>query len=137
MTDRHAGYYYPPPATIEVYEARIDALRDVDRRLRVGFVVALVNGMLKRPFAPEFSVFVGGNEAEKLIIVGNMEGRLDTIYRARALLATLTSMARSTPIFREMNVEDRFTFLDLIRMLGFTQITVSDGDAFSHQILLR
>jgi hypothetical protein len=29
------------------------------------------------------------------------------------------------------------TFLDLAKMLGFKQITISDGDKFSHQVFLK
>ena len=73
----------------------------------------------------------------KLIIVSNVEGRLDTIYRVRAYLATLTSSARVTPIFRELQVEDWFTFLDLAKLLGFERVTISDGRDFAHQIILK
>ena len=73
----------------------------------------------------------------KLIVVGNLPGRLNTIYRVRALLATMTSVARTLPIFRQHGVEDDFTFLDLMKMLGFESVTVSDGDSFTHQIILR
>lgn len=135
--DRHAGYYYPKPAEIEVYEARATTLPGADRRRRVGFVVTLVNAMMTKPFPPGAAFFAKGDDAEKLIIISNRTGQLDTIYRVRALLATLTSSARATPIFTEFNVEDVFTFLDLAVMLGFKQITVSDGDTFSHQILLK
>jgi hypothetical protein len=135
--DRHAGYYYPKPAEVEVYEARSRILAEADRRRRVGFVVAVVNDMLQRPYAPPLSVFVKGEQAQKLIIVANVSGRLDTVYRVRAYLATLTASARATPIFAEYEVEDWFTFLDLAKMMGFEQITVSDGDAFAHQIVLK
>ena len=93
--------------------------------------------MRERPYPPTFAVFPKGSQAQKLIIVSNLAGRLNTVYRARALLATLTSVARTTPIFREYAVEDIFTFLDLLKMLGFTQVTVSDGDSFAHQIKLK
>ena len=135
--DRHVGYYYPKPAAIEVYRSRAKPLPDAGRRQRVGFVVGIVTDMLKRPFPPNVSLFVKGDEAEKLIIVSNVGGRLDTIYRVRALLATLTSGARTTPVFHDYRVEDWFTFLDLLRMLGFERVTVSDGDAFAHQILIQ
>lgn len=135
--DRHAGYYYPKPAAIEVYEARATTLPGADRRRRIAFVVAVVNAMLDKPFPPGAALFAKGEEAEKLIIISNRPGQLDTIYRVRALLATLTSSARATPIFNDFDVEDVFTFLDLAKMLGFKQITVSDGDTFSHQILLK
>lgn len=135
--DRHEGYYYPKPKEVEVYKARAKALDEADRQSRVGFIVGVVNEMLERPYPPPIAVFAKGSEAEKLIIVSNVEGRLDTIYRVRAYLATLTSSARMTPIFREYHVEDWFTFFDLAKMLGFEMITISDGDTFAHQVLLE
>ena len=135
--DRYVGYYYPEPAAIEVYHARAQVLPGADRRRRVGFIVAVVNDMLARPYPPTASLFAKGAEAEKLIIVSNEVGRLNTIYRVRALLATLTSSARATPIFRDYQVEDLFTFLDMAKMLGFERITVSDGDTFTHQIVIE
>lgn len=135
--DRHVGYYYPKPQAIEVYKARARVLEDSNRRRRIGFVVTLVTAMLERPFSPSFSIFAKGSEAEKLIIVSNVAGRLDTVYRVRALLATMTSVSRTTEIFREFAVEEIFTFLDLLKMMGFKLLTVSDGDAFAHQIKLE
>ncbi len=136
-TDRYVGYYYPKPAAIEVYRARARTLPEADRRRRIGFVIGVVNQMRQRPYPPEYAVFAKGGKAHKLIIVSNRAGHLNTIYRVRALLATLTSVARTTPIFREYNVEDYFTFLDLVKMLGFELVTVSDGDTFTHQIVLE
>ena len=135
--DRHVGYYYPKPTQIEKYDSRALRMGHATRRSRVGFIVGIVDQVLQRPFPPPASVFVKGNQAEKMIIIANTPGRLDTIYRVRAYLATLTSVARAMPIFAELQVEDVFTFLDLLKMLGFTQLTVSDGDRFSHQILVR
>lgn len=135
--DRHAGFYYPEPAFVEVYKSRARKLPEMDRRRRVAFVVAVVNAMLERPYPMVAAFFAKGDEAEKLIIVANQRGRLDTIYRARALLATLTSTARTTPLFTDFKVADKFTFLDFAKMLGFKLITVSDGDQFSHQIRIK
>lgn len=132
--DRHIGYYYPEPAQIEIYKARAQTQPDADRGRRIDFVVAIVNGMLARPYAPPFSIFVKGDEAEKLIIVSNVPEQLNTVYRARALLASLTSVARTTPFFRAYGVEDLFTFFDLLKLMGFERITVSDGDTFAHQV---
>ena len=58
-------------------------------------------------------------------------------YRVRALLATMTTVARKSPIFKQFKVEIILTFFDLVKMLGFKQITISDGDKFSYQVLLR
>ena len=82
-------------------------------------------------------MFAKGEDAQKLIIVALDDGRIDTIYRARALFADLTAQARLLPIFQELGVEDRFTFFDLCMMLGFTQITITNGRDFTHQVLLR
>ena len=59
------------------------------------------------------------------------------IYQARAVLAQMTSIARTSPIFRENNVQDMFTFLDLARMLGFEELTISDGQSFAHRIAIK
>ena len=136
-TDRHAGYYYPAPGSVHVYTARAHTLPDMNRRRRIAFVISMVTDSLTKPYAPAYAFFAKGDNAEKLIIVSNQAGQLDTVYRARALLATMTSIARTMPIFREYQVEDWFTFLDLAKMLGFEKVTLSDGDAFTHQVILK
>jgi len=72
-----------------------------------------------------------------MIIVGLYGDSFNTRYRMRALLAMLTAVARVTPLFKEERVEDYFTFLDLCKMLGFKQLTVSDGRKFAHQIKIE
>ena len=135
--DRHAGYYYPPPASVEIYKARAKTMKTATRTIRIGFIVNLVSFMRERPYAPRFSIFPKGERAQKLIIVADQVGRLDTIYRVRAMLATMTSLARKTPVFRQRKVETIYTYLDLLMMLGFERITISDGDRFAHQIRLE
>ncbi len=135
--DKYVGYYYPKPAAIEIYKARAAVLPGANRKRRIAFIVAVVNERLQRPYPPTYSLFPKGGRAHKLIIVSNLPGQLNTIYRVRALLATMTSVARTLPIFRQHSVEDDFTFLDLMKMLGFESVTVSDGESFTHQIILR
>lgn len=135
--DRHVGYYYPPPQTTEVYQARAETLPDSDRTRRVGFVVQLTKQMLDNPYPPEFAVFAKGAEAEKMIIVALKDDTIDTIYRARALLAMLTSVARATPLFGDLGAADRLTFFDLLKILGFSQLTIGDGEQFAHQVTIE
>ncbi len=135
--DRHVGYYYPKPQTIETYKARARPLSGVDKGKRIQFVVNLNVHMLKRPYAPPYSVFVKGKFGEKLIIVANQEGTLNTLFRIRGLLATLTQMARTMPIFTEFKLGEVLTFFDLLHMLGYKRLTVSDGDKLAHQVLLK
>lgn len=135
--DEYIGYYYPQPTEIEVFDSRARRMAQANRHLRTGFIVGFVDQLLKRPFPPPASVFVKGDRADEMIITANTPGYLDTLYRVRAYLATLTSVARTMPIFAEMQVEDVATFLDLLKILGFTQLTVNDGNTFAHQIEIK
>lgn len=135
--DRHEGYYYPDVTSTEVYVSRARALLESNRGRRIGFVTGLTKYLYEQSYAPQFAIFAKGEEAEKLIVVAYGDGTLDTVYRARALFATLTALSRLTPLFREFGVEELFTFFDLAKLLGFTQITVSDGKEFTHQITIR
>ena len=132
--DRHAGYYYPITATSERYSARGPTLPDTNRKRRILFVTELTNQMMDSPYPPPFALFAKGEHAEKMIITALYDGAFDTLYRMRGLLALLTARARATPIFRENEVEDRYTFFDLLHLLGFKRLTVTDGKSFSHRI---
>lgn len=137
VEDHHVGYYYPPPATVELYEARSGRLANASRASRIRFVTEVNRELARLPYAPTYAMFVKGDDADKMIISALQPGQLSTIYRMRALLATLTARARGTPLFEALQVEDVFNFLDLLQLLGFKQITVTDGDELSHQIRIK
>ena len=134
--DLHEGYYYPKPQSIEHYAARVYELPDSDRARRQSFVIGLTKQLVGGQYAPSYAIFAKGNASEKLIIVALADGQLNTIYRARALLATFTSVARATTFFQQNTQPDDATFLDLLKLLGFKQVTISDGRAFTHQIVI-
>ena len=134
--DRHAGYYYPPPESFEHYIARGPAIPQATRGIRIAFITGLEVELAERGHPIPYAVFAKGSEAEKLIVVALMDGPLDTLYRARAVLANLTAEARLLPLLKQNGVEDWFTFLDLCVLLGFKQLTLSDGKAWAHQIEL-
>ncbi|MDJ0607908.1 MAG: molybdopterin-guanine dinucleotide biosynthesis protein A [Kiloniellales bacterium] len=135
--DRHSGYYYPEPETRETYKARGPTLQQANRSLRIGFVTGLTTAMAQRPYAPLFAMFAKGTKADKLIIVAMDDGPLDTLYRARGVLADLTAMARLMPVFAEYGVQDWFTFFDLMKMMGFRQLTISNGRDFAHRVVIE
>ena len=135
--DRHTGYYYPEPATSETFESQAETLPQAGRALRIGFVTAISNQNAARPYAPQVAIFAKGEQAEKLIIVALVDGRFDTLFRARAEFAIMTASARLLPAFQEMGVQDQFTFFDLAKMLGFEQITASNGRDFTHQVIIK
>ncbi len=132
--DRHAGYYYPQPQSSEVYYPRATPLPEANRDRRLGFVTGITTAQLRAPYPPTHVLYAKGAESEKLVIVALQDGYIDTIYRARALLAAMTAQARATPIFTELEVESTCTFFDLAVLLGFKQITISDGQSFAHQV---
>ena len=135
--DRHVGIYYPEPQTREEYKARAETLPDVDKGKRIDFVNGLTAHMLASPYPPQFAVFAKGTQAEKLIIVSLYDDSFNTLYRARALLAMLTAVSRQTPYFRKHGVDDSFTFYDLLVLLGFKRLTISDGENFAYQVAFR
>lgn len=134
--DLHEGYYYPRPQSVEHYPARVFELPESDRVRRQSFVIGLTKQLVTGQYAPSYAVFAKGDASQKLIIVALLDGHLNTIYRARALLATFTSSARSTAFFQQNTQPDEATFLDLLKLLGFKQVTVSDGRDFAHQIII-
>ncbi|WP_119166446.1 molybdopterin-guanine dinucleotide biosynthesis protein A [Algihabitans albus] len=136
LDDRHIGYYYPHPQTYETFVSRGRPLPQASRQMRVGFVVGYTTSQLELPYPPEFVLYAKGAEAQKLIIASLDDDRMNTLYRARAVLAMMTAVARTMPIFVENGVEDSFTFFDLAKLLGFEQITVTDGRDFAHQVTL-
>jgi len=133
----HAGYYYPEPQSREEYVSRARTMIDADRSRRLQFTQALTLGQLERPYPPPLAIYAKGDEAEKLIIVSMAAGYADTLYRMRGFLALLTHVSRESPLFQTFKVEEIFTFLDLLKLLGFQQLTVTDGDRYAHQILVR
>lgn len=134
--DRHAGYYYPPATATETYEPEATTIPGATRVRRIGFVTIVVNKALGASYPPPYAMFVKGADGEKLIIIG-MGGYVANVYQARALLALLTAQARTTEVFKEVDPEHRLTFLDLLKMLGFEQVTVSDGKSFTLQIAIK
>jgi hypothetical protein len=135
--DKYSGYYYPPPGEVETYQARVKPLADAKREQRIAFVTGVTQQLINGKYPPTFAIFAKGDDADKLMIVALQEGQINTIYRARALLANLTALSRLTPFFRENAIADQGTFFDLLKLLGFAVVTISDGDKFSHQVKLE
>ena len=135
--DRHAGYYYPKPQSEETYKARARTFPGSDRDRRLGFVVAFMGELAGDPAPQPFALYAKGGDAEKLIIVALNDQTFTTLFRARAVLAMLTSRVRATPLFAELGVQNLFTFYDLAKLIGFKQITISDGREWSHRVWIK
>ncbi|MGI9332653.1 MAG: molybdopterin-guanine dinucleotide biosynthesis protein A [Gammaproteobacteria bacterium] len=135
--DRHEGYYYPTVTSRETYTARAVTLPDSARARRIGFVVGLTKQQHEQAYPPEVAVFTKGAEAEKMIIVALNRNAISNVYQARALIAQMTAVARATEVFIHNRVEQTYTFLDLLKLMGYEQLTVSDGHSYAHQIKIE
>lgn len=135
--DKYVGYYYPKPTTVENYTSPMQMIAGAERQQRVQFVTVVSQGTIQSAYRVPYSVFVKGEKAEKLIIVGLQPGELNSIYRIRAILANMTTMSRLSPFFQERTVAEDANFYDLLKMLGFTQLTATDGEKFAYQVNIK
>lgn len=135
--DKYVGYYYPKPNSTETYQSAMQTIAGVDRPQRVQFVTVVSQGTIQSTYRVPYAVFVKGEKADKLIIVGLAPNEFGTIYRMRALLANMTTMSRLSPFFQERTVAEDATFFDLLKLLGFTSVTITDGDKLTHQVTIK
>jgi len=135
--DKYVGYYYPKPTTVENYTSPMQMIAGAERPQRVQFVTVVSQGTIQSAYRVPYSVFVKGDKAEKLIIVGLQPGELASIYRIRAILANMTTMSRLSPFFQERTVAEDATFFDLLKLLGFRELTVTDGEKVTHQVTIK
>lgn len=135
--ERYVGYYYPKITSTETYTSEMQTLAGVDRPQRIQFVTVVSQGTLQSTYRVPYAVFAKGDKGDHLIIVGLQSGELNTIYRVRALLANMTTMSRTSPFFQEHTVPEDATFFDLLKLLGFRDVTVTDGDKIAHQVVIK
>ena len=135
--DRYIGYYYPKPTATETYTSPMQTIAGAERAQRVQFATVVSQGTIQSAYRVPYAVFVKGEKADKMIIVGLQPGEMSTIYRARAVLANMTTMSRLSPFFQERTIAEDANFFDLLKLLGFQQITISDGDKLTHQVNIK
>ena len=135
--DRYIGYYYPKPTATETYESSMQTIAGAERAQRVQFVTVVSQGTIQSAYRVPYAVFAKGEKADRLIIVGLQQGELNTIYRMRALLANMTTMSRLSPFFQERTVAEDATFFDLLKLLGFREVTITDGEKTTLQVTIK
>ena len=135
--DRYIGYYYPKPTSTETFESSMQTIAGVERAQRIQFVTVVSQGTIQSAYRVPYAVFAKGEKADNLIIVGMQQGELNTIYRMRALLANMTTMSRLSPFFQERTVAEDATFFDLLKLLGFRELTITDGEKTTLQVTIK
>jgi hypothetical protein len=136
-TDRLAGYYYPTPNSTETYESSLQTIAGTERAQRIQFTTVVSQGTLQSPYRVPYAVFAKGDAADRLIIVGLVPGEMSTIYRMRGVLSNMTTQARTSPFLQERTVAEDVNFFDLLKLLGFRQVTITDGDKLTHQVTIK
>ena len=131
------SYYYPPVDSEEVFARDLAVAPPAGRAVRVGFTTQITKAQLEAPESPRFVIFAKGDQAQHMIIVALDDEVFKTIYRARAVLAQLTSNARRTDFFINSNIQDHATWFDLVKLLGFEDLVISDGATWSHRVLFE
>ena len=135
--DRYIGYYYPKPTATETFESSMQTIAGAERAQRIQFVTVVSQGTIQSAYRVPYAVFAKGEKADRLIIVGLQQGELNTIYRMRALLANMTTMSRLSPFFQERTVAEDATFFDLLKLLGFREVTITDGEKTTLQVTIK
>jgi hypothetical protein len=135
--DDDAGYYFPAVSSSEVFERTLIAAPPAGRGVRIGFVTQVMRQAIDRAYAPRFSMFAKGAEAEDMIVVALDDEIFATLHRAWAVMAQLSAPARTTQFFVDNKVADVATFYDMLKIMGFRTLTLSDGKTWSHRVEFR
>ncbi|MEM6499436.1 MAG: hypothetical protein AAF709_22270 [Pseudomonadota bacterium] len=132
--ERYEGYYYPTVTSEETFERAVRDLGEPNRQVRVDFIQNITQSQLAAPEAPQFIFFAKGNDAKHLIVVGLNDDVFSTLFRARAVMAQMTVNVRSSPFFVDQNLQFLATFYDLLQILEFDTLVLSDGKNWSHKV---
>lgn len=132
--DRYVGYYYPEITSDETFDRVVRESGAAGRAVRVDFVNVLTTAQLGSPESPRFVFYVKGEEARTLILTALDDDVFSTLYRARAILAQLTVSVRKGTFFQQEQLQDVVTFFDLLQLMGFDELLVTDGETWTHRV---
>lgn len=135
--DTREGYYYPEVGSEEVFDRDIGQGPPTNRLTRVAFVTELTRQQHAAQTPPRIAIFAKGAEAEHMIITALEPGIFESLFRARAVLAQLTATARQAEIFTKTSMAADVTWFDLVKLLGFEDIVVTDGVSWAHRVVLK
>ncbi|MEX2519943.1 MAG: hypothetical protein WD969_11485, partial [Paracoccaceae bacterium] len=81
-----------------------------------------------------YVIFEKGASSDRLIVVALDDDVFRTLYRARAVLAQLSSNMRGTEFFRQQDLHLEGTLYDMLQIMGFKSLVLSDGSTWSHRV---
>jgi len=132
--ERYTGYYFPEVSSQEAFSRSIRSTHGAGKDVRIDFVNKLTVAQLSGTANPRFVFYAKGSDATTLILTGLDDDVFANIYRARAVLAQLTVSVRQSGFFKQQDLEYVATFLDLVQLLEFDELIITDGKGMTHQI---
>lgn len=131
--DRYVGYYYPEVTSSEVFD-RVIRTPGSNKAVRVDFLTKLTLAQLEAPETPRFIFSVKGESSTDLILVALDDEVFRTLYRARAVMAQMTANIRDSPFFIQEELQAVATFFDLLQILEFETLVITDGHSWTHLV---
>jgi len=135
--DRREGYYYPPITSEEVFDRTIGTAPPAAGAVRTAFLTEINKGQRASRNKPRIAIFGKGGETQHMIIVALDDDIFSTLFRARAVMAQMSSQARTTPFFQKNRLQFAATWFDLAKLLGFKDIVLTDGKSWAHKVIIQ
>jgi hypothetical protein len=132
--DRYVGYYYPEVTSEEVFDRVVRSAEGATKSVRIDFINVITAAQLEAPESPRFVFFGKGEDAATLILVALDDEVFSTLYRARAIMAQLTVSVRKGGFFQEQELQYVATFYDLLQLMAFDELIISDGQNWAHRV---
>lgn len=132
--DKYVGYYVADVASEESFDRVIRDAGQSSKAVRVDFVNQVTIAQLKEPESPRFVFFAKGNDASTLILTALDDEVFSTLYRARAIMAQMTVSVRQSGFFKQEQLEYVATFYDLLQLMQFDELLITDGETWTHRV---
>jgi hypothetical protein len=132
--ERYEGYYYPEVTSSEVFDRVVRSGEGASKAVRIDFANTLTISQLQSADNPNYVFFAKGNTASTLILTALDDEVFATLYRARAIMAQMTVSVRSGGFFVEEDLQYVATFYDLLQLLEFDELIISDGKTWAHRV---
>ena len=131
------GYGYPKPAGSEVVSTIVND--DVPKpafEVRVQAVTNITQNLAQRPYPPLALQWTEGDEHDIFVMMDTGSLNVNTVYKARALVKAMSSAIRNNQLFQQYGVESYASIFDLLKLAGFEQLVVTNGDDFSYAFII-
>lgn len=132
--ERYVGYYYPDITSEETFDRVVRNGQAAGKAVRIDFINVITTAQLDSPESPRFVFFAKGSDSKTLILTALDDEVFSTLYRARAILAQLTVSVRRGNFFREEELEYVATFFDLLQLMQFDELLITDGETWTHRV---